>query len=63
MCCGGHTTSDLDAAATTIVAGAFSHNGQICMNIGRVFVVKEIYKGFFEKVLEVARNTKRKPHL
>lgn len=54
--------ADLDAAAGAIVGGAFAHNGQICMSTERVFVVKEVYHEFLNKVLEVAKATKGKPH-
>lgn len=48
--------ADLDAAAAGIVAGAFAHNGQICMSTERVFVVKEVYDEFLKKVVEVAKS-------
>lgn len=56
------SSADLEAAASAIVGGAFAHNGQICMSTERVFVVKEVYNEFLNKVLAVAKNTKGKPH-
>lgn len=49
-------TADLEAAANGIVSGAFAHNGQICMSTERVFVVKEVYDAFVEKVLRFSNS-------
>lgn len=47
--------ADMDAAASAIVAGAFAHNGQICMSTERVFVVAEAYDAFLEKIVKAAQ--------
>jgi acyl-CoA reductase-like NAD-dependent aldehyde dehydrogenase len=46
--------SDLETAALRTAHGAFSHAGQSCVSIQRVFVERSIYQSFLWKVVEFA---------
>lgn len=47
--------SDLDPAAEGIVDGAFFNAGQSCCGIERVYVHREVWSGFVERVVEHVR--------
>jgi len=44
--------ADLDAAADAAAWGAVSNAGQTCTGVERVYVVREAYQGFLEKLTE-----------
>jgi len=46
--------SDIDYAVTAASFGAFMHQGQICMSVGRVIVEQPIVEEFAEKLAEKA---------
>jgi succinate-semialdehyde dehydrogenase / glutarate-semialdehyde dehydrogenase len=50
--------ADLNHAAKTLVTGRMRNAGQSCISPKRLIVLKEIYKGFTEKVLGELRNYK-----
>lgn len=45
--------SDIDYAARSILWGAFTNSGQACASIKRVYVEKEIYDRFLERLIEL----------
>lgn len=53
--------SDLDAAADSIVASAFSFQGQKCSACSRAIIVEDVYDTVLEKIVEKARALKVGP--
>ncbi|MBI5681821.1 MAG: aldehyde dehydrogenase family protein [Deltaproteobacteria bacterium] len=53
-----HNDADIAFAAKRCVIGAFSHAGQICISIQRIFVHKDIYKEFTHRFLANIRALK-----
>lgn len=51
-------TADLDAAAKSIVASAFSFQGQKCSAGSRAIIVEEIYDELVEKVVQLTKDLK-----
>ncbi|HEY5535938.1 MAG TPA: aldehyde dehydrogenase family protein [Ignavibacteria bacterium] len=51
-------SADLELAAGKIALGAFSHAGQSCISVQRVFVHKNIYDNFEKMILEKTRAMK-----
>lgn len=43
-------TSNLDEAARAIATGAFLYSGQVCISVQRIFVDKEVFDEFVEKL-------------
>jgi acyl-CoA reductase-like NAD-dependent aldehyde dehydrogenase len=44
--------ADIDQAVAASVYGRFLHQGQVCMAINRMIVVREVYQQFVKKLLE-----------
>jgi len=51
-------SADIELAANKIAIGAFSHAGQSCISVQRVFIHNKIYKMFEEKLLEITKQIK-----
>jgi acyl-CoA reductase-like NAD-dependent aldehyde dehydrogenase len=43
--------ADLDAAAKSLAANAFSFAGQSCISVQRIYVERSVYRGFLERFL------------
>ncbi|NNN20941.1 MAG: aldehyde dehydrogenase family protein [Acidimicrobiales bacterium] len=51
--------ADIERAARGAVWGAFTNSGQTCMAVERVYVEKEIYQPFLDKVVEITSKLKQ----
>jgi len=51
--------ADLDAAARSVVWGAFANSGQICASIERVYVHEGIFDDFVQKVVEITKSLRQ----
>jgi len=45
---------DIEKAAVRCVIGAFTNQGQVCISLQRIYVMKEVYKKFVEAFVAVA---------
>ena len=45
--------ADLDYAARSIVSGALSNSGQVCMSTERLIVQREVSKVLIEKIVAI----------
>lgn len=50
--------ADLDAAVNNAVWGAYLHQGQICMAVGRVLVQRNIHDAFLKKLIQKTQSLK-----
>lgn len=53
-----HEDADLNYAATRIVEGAFSHAGQVCISVQRVFVHRNVYDTLTELIVSNSKALK-----
>ncbi|MGB9601098.1 MAG: aldehyde dehydrogenase family protein, partial [Myxococcota bacterium] len=51
--------ADIDAAARSVVWGAFANSGQICASIERAYVHESIYDEFVQKVVEITKSLRQ----
>ncbi|MBA3025407.1 MAG: aldehyde dehydrogenase family protein [Sulfurimonas sp.] len=49
------TSADLDLAAERCALGAFVNSGQVCISLQRIYVHKDIYDNFAQKMAEATR--------
>lgn len=54
----GFSDAELETIADETVAGAFSYNGQVCISIQRVYVLKSVYDKFLNMVIDRAKRLK-----
>ncbi|GAX89258.1 aldehyde dehydrogenase family protein [Effusibacillus lacus] len=47
--------ANLDAAATSLVRGAFAFAGQVCISAQRIYVQKSVYQSFIDKYLPLVK--------
>ena len=47
--------ADIEQAARGIANGTFSHGGQVCIRIKRVYVVESVASKFIERLLDIAK--------
>ncbi len=50
--------ADIDFAAGRCVAGAFAYSGQVCISVQRVYVHKEIFETFAERLVQKTEELK-----
>ncbi len=48
--------ANLDIAVPEAVRRAFSHTGQICISVNRIFVQKDVFETFVDRFVELAHN-------
>ncbi|KAI0397627.1 aldehyde dehydrogenase [Xylariaceae sp. FL0594] len=53
---------DIDSVAKNITMASFTHSGQVCMNVKRVYVHESIYDKFLAAMVEVTKSLKFGPH-
>lgn len=53
-----HCDGDLDYASGRCVSGAFSYAGQVCISVQRVFVHRDVFKPFTERLVEITKGLK-----
>ena len=51
-------SADLTWAAKRLAAGGFAHAGQSCIAVQRIYVHKNVYESFLEKLIQNAQETK-----
>ncbi len=51
--------ADVDAAARSVVWGAFANSGQICASVERAYVHESIFDGFVQKAVEITRSLRQ----
>ncbi len=51
--------ADIDAAARSVVWGAFANSGQICASIERAYVHESIFDEFVQKAVEITRSLRQ----
>jgi acyl-CoA reductase-like NAD-dependent aldehyde dehydrogenase len=49
------TSADLDLAAERCALGAFVNSGQVCISLQRIYVHKDIYEAFAQKMAEATK--------
>ncbi|MGM7702533.1 aldehyde dehydrogenase family protein [Pseudalkalibacillus sp. Hm43] len=54
--------AELDRAARAAVWGSFFHSGQVCVSIERVYVHKDVYDLFLEKVISLTEELSTKDY-
>ena len=50
--------ANLERAANAAIWGAFTNSGQVCMSVERLYVQRDIYPAFLEKLLEKTKQLK-----
>ncbi len=53
-----HSDGDLDYASRRCVTGAFSYAGQVCISVQRIYIHKEVFKPFTERLVEITKGLK-----
>jgi len=51
--------ADLDAAARSVVWGAFGNSGQVCASIERAYVHESIFDDFVQRVVEITKSLRQ----
>lgn len=54
----GFSSSELDRIAKEATSGAFSYNGQVCISIQRIYVMKGVYEAFVSRLVAYASTLK-----
>ena len=55
--------ADLEIAARSVVWGAFTHCGQVCASVERVYVMEDIYDQYVSRVVALTKMIRQKNQL